>query len=133
MNKEIQAILNGIQPETKKRDCIELFNILTEITKEPSRIWGKQMIGFGEYSYKRSDGKEGEWFMTGFAPRSQNISIYLLAGFEGELKPYLESLGKYKLGKGCLYLKQLSDVDKIILRKMMVESYEILKERYKEQ
>lgn len=131
MDKQIEDILNQITPKSKQDDCRAIYNMLSEITQESPRIWGKQMIGFGTYTYKRSDGKVVEWFMTGFAPRSKNISIYLLAGFEGTLKIYLDQLGKYTIGKSCLYIKQLKDVDEKVLVKMIHESNKQLISKYK--
>lgn len=116
MDKAAKDIIDGIADKLQQEDCRWLFDILEEITKEPVRIWGKQMFGFGIYNYSLTNGKKGEWFMSGFSPRSKNISIYMLAGFEGELQPYLKVLGKYTLGKGCLYIKRLEDIDRKVLK-----------------
>lgn len=131
MDKTAQEIIDGISDKTQQTDCKWLFDVLKDITKQPVRIWGKQMLGFGTYTYSLSNGKKGEWFMSGFSPRSKNISIYMLAGFEGELQPYLKTLGKHTLGKGCLYIKKLEDVNTEVLKQMMVLSYKIMEEKYK--
>lgn len=130
MNDLIRRLINDIQDTQQKEDCILLYKIMEEITQETPKIWGKQMLGFGTYSYQNSSGKHGEWFMTGFAPRSKKISIYLLAGFEGELKPYLKPLGKYKIGKGCLYINKLENIDINVLKEMIKVSYLVMSKRH---
>ena len=132
MDRAAKEIIDGIADETQQTDCVWLFNTLKEITKQPVRIWGKQMLGFGTYSYMQANGKKGEWFMSGFSPRSKNISIYMLAGFEGELQPFLKALGKHTLGKGCLYVKRLEDVNTNVLKQMMALSYKIMEEKHKD-
>ncbi len=89
-------------------------------------IWGDSLIGYGKYRYKYSTGREGEWFITGFSPRKQNITIYLNYGFE-ENKAVMEKLGKHKTGKACLYIKKLDDVDEGVLRDLIKDSCEKVK------
>lgn len=130
MEDSIKGLIDDIQEPQQQEDCRLLFDIMEEITQQRPKIWGKQMLGFGTYSYKDSRGKPGQWFMTGFAPRSKTISIYLLAGFEGELKPYLEHLGKYKLGKGCLYINRLENINLSVLKQMIKTSYLVMQKRH---
>lgn len=130
MDSRIQSILDDIQPNQRKEDCLLIFQLMEEITKQKPKIWGKDMLGFGTYTYKTAGGKQGEWFVTGFASRSKYISIYLLAGFEGELKSDLTQLGKHKLGKGCLYINRLADIDLDVLKILIEKSYQIMKERH---
>jgi len=78
-------------------------------------MWGSSIIGFGAYRYKYASGQEGDWFKVGFSPRKQNLSLYLMCGFE-PVQSLLNQLGKHKLGKGCLYINKLGDVDLNVLK-----------------
>ncbi|NDJ60850.1 MAG: DUF1801 domain-containing protein [Chloroflexi bacterium] len=96
--------------------------LMQEVTGEPPVMWGS-IVGFGRYHYRYASGREGDWFLAGFAPRKQNLSLYITAGFDeyGEL---LEKLGKHKIGKACLYIKKLADVDETVLRELVKRSAE---------
>jgi hypothetical protein len=93
------------------------------------RMWGDSLIGFGNYHYKYDSGREGNWFVAGFSPRKANISVYLMCGLDHVAKQ-LETLGKHKRGKGCLYIKRLEDIDQKVLASMIKESVAYLKKRY---
>ena len=84
-------------------------------------MWGAAIVGFGAYHYKYASGREGDWFLVGFAPRKQDLTLYLMGGLMDK-QPLLDALGKYKCGKGCLYLKRLADVDRQVLTKLIEES-----------
>lgn len=92
-------------------------------------MWGSSIVGFGKYAYKYDSGHSGEICMTGFSPRKANITLYVLAGFPQQAK-LLEQLGKYKSGKGCLYIKKLTDVDTDVLENLIKASVSFLKEKY---
>lgn len=120
-NKSVDAFIKSIKDESKRRDSEMLVKIFEEITGYPPKIWGDNfIIGFGSYKYKRKGGKEEyEWFNAGFAPRKNNITIYLTCYLEKE--PLVKKLGKIKHGKGCLYIKKLEDIDLDVLKKMIVK------------
>jgi hypothetical protein len=84
-------------------------------------MWGTSIVGFGIYRYKYGSGREGEWFLTGFAPRKQNLTLYIMAGV-GRYKTLLAKLGKYKTGGSCLYIKRLADVNVTVLRQLVSAS-----------
>lgn len=110
-------------------DCQALIEIMSSITKEDPKMWGPSIVGFGSYHYVYESGREGDMCLTGFSPRASALSIYILAGFED--KPELmESLGKYKTGKGCLYIKSLDDVHIPTLKKLIRHSVSTIKKRY---
>ena len=92
-------------------------------------MWGSSMVGFGRYHYKYASGREGDWFLTGFAPRRRELTVYLMSGFE-PLRPLMRDLGAYKTGKSCLYVKRLSDVRLPVLRRMIVASVRHTKRAY---
>jgi len=84
-------------------------------------MWGDSLVGFGNYHYKYSSGREGDWFLTGFSPREQNITIYIMAGFRS-YPDLMEKLGKYKTGKSCIYIKQLEDINLPHLKRLIKAS-----------
>lgn len=113
--------------ENKQRnDCLALVELMQSVTGETPKLWGPAMIGFGQYHYVYKSGREGDWFLTGFAPRKQNISIYIMAGFD-RYDELMARLGKYKTGKSCLYVKTLADIDVNVLRQLVTESVHYMK------
>jgi hypothetical protein len=118
-NKSVPAFIKSIKDETIKEDSKKLVKIFQTITGKKPKIWGdNNMIGFGKYKYKRKNSKEEfEYFNAGFAPRKNNITIYLTCYLEKE--PLIKKLGKIKHGKGCLYIKKLDDVDMDVLKKLI--------------
>ena len=128
-NKDVDQFIESIENEQKRADCQHLRILMTELVDAEPVMWGESIVGFGSYHYKYDSGQEGDWFLTGFAPRKQNLTIYLMAGLE-KLGPLLEKLGKHKHGKGCLYVKRLEDVDEEVLIELINESTTILQKRY---
>jgi hypothetical protein len=120
-DSSVENFLNGIKDEPKRDDAFQILKMLKKVTKTGPKIWGTSIIGFGDYHYKYESGREGDYFLTGFSPRKQNPTLYILGGFDehGEL---LDKLGKYTLGKGCLYIKKLDDVDTNVLRELVARS-----------
>ncbi len=94
---------------------------MKRITKANPKMWGPGMVGFGSYHYKYASGREGDWFLTGFAPRKQNLTLYIMSGFE-RYSALLKRLGKHKIAKSCLYVKRLDDVDMDVLTQLIEES-----------
>ena len=115
----VEQFLQGIRDEKKREDCYQILKIMKKATKAEPKMWGPSIIGFGDYHYKYASGRENDWFMTGFAPRVQNLTLYMMGRFDTAL---LKKLGKYKPGKGCLYIHQLEDVDKKILNELITKS-----------
>ena len=115
----VEKFLEGIKDERKRQDCYQLVKILKKATKAEPKMWGPSIIGFGDYHYVYESGREGDWFITGFSPRVQNLTLYMMGGFDSET---LKKLGKYKLGKGCLYINKLEDVDLKILNELITTS-----------
>ena len=117
----VEAFLNGVADERKRGDAFTILAMMQEISSEEPRMWGDAIVGFGSYHYKYASGREGDWFVIGFSPRKQNLTLYFMPGLEqhGEL---LQKLGKHATGKGCLYLKRLDDVDLATLREMIARA-----------
>lgn len=114
----VDAFLQSVSDERKRQDSYALLQLLQEITDESPRMWGDSIVGFGDYRYVYASGREGDWFVTGFSPRKQNLTLYVMGGFEPHAE-LLARLGKHKLGKGCLYINKLQDVDQAVLRDLM--------------
>ena len=125
-DKDILAFLGSVDDEIKRADCLKLIDTLQRITGLEPKMWGTRIVGFGSYRYKTKAGKEGEWFLIGFSPTKANISLHLMFGLEQEEK-LLAKLGKFKMGKGCVYIKRLSDIDELILEKLMTRTFENMK------
>ncbi len=130
-NASVTAFIDTIEDEQKRKDSHELLKIFQEVTKEKPVMWGTAIIGFGQYHYKSERSKqEGDWPLTGFSPRKQNLTIYIMSGF-GDQKKLLEKIGKHKISSGsCLYIKRLSDIDVGILKQLIKASFEYMNEKH---
>ncbi len=113
----VEAFVDSIPDERRRGDCRTLLAMMTEIGGEP-RMWGTSIVGFGSYDYRYASGRTGTWFRAGFSPRKQALTLYLMTDLN-EVADHLAALGRHKRGKGCLYVKQLSDVDLGVLREMI--------------
>ncbi len=122
----VEGFLNSVEDEQKRKDCFEILKLMKQVTKEEPKMWGASIIGFGSYHYKGASGREGDWMLTGFSPRKQNLTLYLTGGFDLH-KDLLKKLGKYKTSVGCLYIKKLDDVDKKVLKELVTESVKTMK------
>jgi hypothetical protein len=128
-NKSVEEFLQSIEPEQKRRDGLTLLEMFKTITGEKPVMWGPTMVGFGVYHYKSERSRqEGDWLRTGFSPRKQALTLYVLTG-ESDA-PLLEKLGKHKTGVGCLYINKLADVDIKILEKLIRHCWEYMERRY---
>lgn len=119
----VEEFLNTVEDEGKRKDSFAILDLMKQETQLEPKLWGGSMIGFGSYHYKYASGHEGDSFLIGFSPRKGNLALYGLNGFDGaeELR---QKLGKHKMGKGCLYINRLSDVDLSTLREMVGRSLE---------
>ena len=125
----VHDFLNAIDNEQRKSDCFELLEIMKNLTGEEAAMWGESMVGFGSYHYKYKSGREGDWFLTGFSPRKQNLTIYIMSGFE-PFSAKINELGKYKTSSSCLYVKKLEDIDKKQLQHIIKKSVQLMKMKY---
>ncbi|MBK9289655.1 MAG: DUF1801 domain-containing protein [Flavobacteriales bacterium] len=119
------------QPADVAADCRTVMSLMKKATGEEPRMWGAAIVGFGRYAYEGASGRAGEWMVTGFSPRKANLSLYILSGLDTETA-LLKKLGKHTTGKGCLYIKQLSDVDVKVLEELIVKGVKAMaKQRVK--
>ena len=102
---------------------------MKEITGEEPKMWGTSIVGFGNFHYRYDSGREGDWFLAGFSPRKQSLTLYIMSGFS-EYEELMQQLGKYKTGKSCLYVKRLGDIDEGILKELISQSIAFLNKRY---
>ncbi|MBB5519605.1 DUF1801 domain-containing protein [Amphiplicatus metriothermophilus] len=126
----VEAFIDGVENETRRRDSRTLLTLMKKITGEPPKMWGASMIGFGKYRYKYESGREGEFFLTGFSPRAASLSVYILPGYEDN-SDLLAKLGKHKTGKSCLYINKLEDVDLGVLEKLIARSVAHMRKTYR--
>jgi hypothetical protein len=115
---DVKAFLETIADETRRRDAGALVEMMRSVTGENPKIWGTAIIGFGSYHYTYNSGREGDMPVVGFSPRKAATVLYGLHGFSGA-ETMLAKLGKHTTGKGCLYVKRLSDVDQTVLQTMI--------------
>lgn len=127
-DKKVEDFLNTIEEEQKRKDAFALLEFFKEITGEQPVMWGPSIIGFGSYHYKYASGREADWMLTGFSPRKNNITLYIMQGFDN-YEHHLSQLGKHKTGKSCLYVKKLEDLDLDVLRKLISESVEYMRNK----
>lgn len=114
----------------KQQDSLTLLDLFTKVTGEQAKMWGSSIIGFGQYHYKSErSSQEGDWPLTGFSPRKQNLTLYIMPGFN-DYSEFLDTLGKHKISKACLYINKLSDVDMTVLEALVAKSYLDAKEQY---
>lgn len=115
----VAAFLGRIADKERRADCTTVAAMMEQFTKAKPRMWGTSIVGFGDWHYvSPTSGREGDWFVAGFSPRKQDLTLYLMGGLEIHTA-HLAKLGKYKRGKGCLYLKRLADVDVAVLKAMI--------------
>jgi len=128
-NQSVTAYLDAVEHDKRRTDAYTLFELFNRIMPEPAVLWGESLIGYGSYHYKYDSGREGDFFLTGFAPRKQNISVYIIPGFE-RFNDLLSQLGKYKTGASCLYINKLEDIDLQVLEKLIRESVAVMRAKY---
>lgn len=128
-DESVTEFLNSVEDPKKRKDAFTLLDLMKTATQEEPTLWGTSIIGYGEYHYKYESGREGDWFLTGFSPRKNNFSIYIMPGFN-KYDKLMQNLGKHKTGKSCLYINKLDDIDIDILRELIRESVVYMKKKY---
>ncbi len=119
-NASVEEFLNTIDDETKRSDSFMILAMMRQVSNSEPRMWGTSIVGFGDRHYHYASGREGDWFLVGFSPRKENLTLYLTFGGLQDIE-LLKRLGKYKTGKGCLYIKRLRDVDLEVLKDLINE------------
>ncbi len=117
----VEAFLNAIPDERKRADAFAVLELMKQATGEEPVMWGDAIVGFGEYRYRYASGREGDWPLVAFSPRKQNLTLYIMSGFDG-YDELMARLGKHKTGKSCLYINKLADVDLAVLEELVRRS-----------
>ena len=126
-----QSFIAAVEHPTRRADAERLLSLFGEITGLEPKMWGPSLIGYGRYRYKYESGREGEFFLTGFSPRKANLSIHVMPGYRyGEMGERLARLGKHKLGKSCLYINKLADVDADVLKEIIRDGVDYMRANY---
>lgn len=127
-SKNVKDFLESLDHKKRREDSLKLLEIMNDVTKESPCMWGDAIVGYGSYHYKTKSGREADWFVTGFSPRKQSLSVYIMPGlykFDDQLK----RLGKHKVGKGCLYINKLEDIEIDVLREIIQKAFDDMRAR----
>ena len=121
--------IGSVEHDTRREDAETLLELMSKLTGYEPKMWGPSIIGFGRYHYEYESGRAGDWMMVGFSPRKASQVIYLMPGYL-DLDDQLSRLGKHKIGKSCLYINKLADVDLAVLEEMVQHAIDVLNENY---
>jgi len=127
----VDAFIHTVSDEQKRADAFALLDLMHKATKQPPKMWGTSIVGFGDIHYESQSGRAGDWFLIGFSPRVASLTLYAVGGW-ARYPELLKDLGKHTLGGGCLYIKRLSEVNSPALKKLIQASAKYGKETAKE-
>lgn len=122
----VEDFINSVEDKNKRDFAFTIIEMMKKITKDEPKMWGDNIIGFGSYHYKYKSGREGDWMLTGLSPRKLNLTLYIMSGFS-KYEELLQKMGKFKIGKSCLYIKRKEDVDMKILKQLITESVKYMR------
>lgn len=125
----VSAFIDGIDHDVRRADAKVLLKLMKTLTRKRPKLWGPTLIGFGAYKYEYESGHKGESFRVGFSPRKANLVVYIMPGFSN-YSTLLAKLGKHKLGKSCLYINKLADVDMDVLQTLIQASWDHMNDKY---
>ena len=117
-DKSVEAFLENIIPPQRQADSRTVAEIMERLSQSPARMWGESIVGFGDTHYQYASGRQGDWFLVGFSPRKQNLTLYLTSGL-GYFEEELKRLGKHKTSVSCLYINKLSDINLPVLEEII--------------
>ena len=126
---DVDAFLATVENPRRRADAGRVLDLMREVTGEPPKMWGSSIVGFGSYRYRYASGRDGSSLVVGFAPRKQNLVLYIMPGFSSHAA-LLSGLGKFRTGKSCLYVNRLDDVDLSVLEELVRESVAEMRRRY---
>ena len=127
--QSVAAFLNAIDDSERRADCKTVAKMMAAASGCKPAMWGTAIVGYGRYDYQYASGREGSWFVCGFSPRKQALTLYIMPGFE-KFDALMKKLGEYKTGKSCLYVKSLADVDLDVLQTLITESVRFMQQKY---
>ncbi len=120
---DVELFIASVENLTRRKDALQLLEIMRKLTGDQGSMWGESLVGFGSYVYTYQTGRSVSWFSVGFSPRKQYMVVYIMLGFE-RFEKELSRLGKHKLGKSCLYINKLADIDLDVLEQLITASLE---------
>lgn len=125
----VNDFLQAITDRVRREDCLAVFKLMKQVAKEEPKMWGTAIVGVGAYHYKSAkSGREGDWFIAGFSPRKQNLTLYLMPGI-GNYKDIVQRLGKHKVSGSCLHINKLADVDSKVLKELIIAAFSYIKSK----
>ena len=125
----VDAFIDAVEDERKRADSRTVAAMMADITGAPARMWGSSIVGFGTYHYRYASGREGDFMLAGFSPRKRALTLYIMAGFS-DYDALLAKLGKHTVGKSCLYVKRLEDLDQAVLRELIERSVRYVRDKH---
>ena len=125
----VTAFINAIGDRQMRADAKKVAAMMRRATGKRAQMWGPGIVGYGSYHYRYESGREGDFMITGFSPRKQALTVYIMPGF-GHFDKLMAKLGKYKTGKSCLYIKRLGDIDEAVLEELIRESVSYMRAHY---
>ncbi len=123
---DVLAYLESVTHKRRREDSLVMLNLMEEVTGEPAEMWGTSIVGFGSYHFRYESGREGDFMLTGFAPRKQALTLYIMGGHERHAALFAR-LGKHRTGSSCLYINKLADIDMDVLRELVAASVEYMR------
>ena len=123
------AYITAVEHPVRRNDAETLLDMMTSVTGYPAKMWGPSIIGFGRYHYRYDSGREGDFIITGFSPRKANLVVYILPGYD-DISEQLARLGKHRVGKSCLYINKLADVDLAVLEEIVTDAVQRMRRGY---
>ena len=123
---DVLAYLESVPNKRRREDSLVMLKLMGEVTGERAEMWGTSIVGFGSYHYRYASGREGDFMLTGFAPRKQALTLYIMGGHE-RYDELMAKLGKHRTGSSCVYINKLADVDLDVLRELIAESVDYMR------
>lgn len=128
-DSDVLEFLHSIEPEKRRADGLKLLDFMNEVTKLKPKLWGPSIVGYGRYHYKYDSGRQGDMLLTGFSPRKTSLTLYVMHGFNDQ-RSLLQKLGKHKIGKSCLYVNKLEDIDMAVLKDIVEKDMAYMRSHY---
>ena len=125
----VTEFLKSVENPQMRTDARKVGSMMRRVTGKRAKMWGSSIVGYGTYHYRYDSGREGDFMVTGYSPRKQALTVYIMPGFSN-YEPLMKKLGKYKTGKSCLYIKRLADVDETVLEKLIDGSVKEMRKKY---
>ena len=125
----VEAFLASVEHDTRRADGFALFELFNRVTGLEPKMWGPSIVGYGRYHYKYESGREGDFLITGFSPRKSALSVYIMPGYR-DMSEKLVRLGKHRIGKSCLYINKLADIDLDVLEEIVLDGIAYMKNNY---